>query len=836
MLQYTDMERLTKLFQPEHYQLTFDINQKKRTYRGSVCLKGQKASPEITHIKLDAVDLQIEQIIVNQAEVEFSYDQKIITIPVSEATEQQIDIKFSNNITEQMYGIYPCFYEFEGQKEEIIATQFESHYARYAFPCIDEPAAKATFTLTLIVDADQTVLSNTPVAKQTTKRNRQLVCFETTPKMSSYTLGFVIGKLIKISGLTKSGVEINTYASRAHKSEELEYSLQIAIDALDWYEQYFGVPYPLPKCDHVALPDFAAGAMENWGLVTYREALLLVQPDTPIDLRNSIATVITHELAHMWFGNLVTMWWWDELWLNESLASILEIKCLDAIRPELHVSSNYYAGTLFSALRRDSLPGIQPIITPINQPEEISTIFDGAIVYSKGACLMHMIEHWVGEETFRAGLQNYLQKHAYSCASTHDFLKIFKRLSQLPIDQVTPGWLNQPGFPLIKVDANWQISQEQFGYKSDQTWQIPLTLTDGATTLEKPTKISPQVVNSISATYAVVQYDKKVIDDILPQITNSSEVSQYYFLTCQLLLAERNYEPYANLVTQIEQFSHKSDYLTWLGLARIINNLRTIVAEDKLGLDSLNQLAGELATAKLNQIGLSPQANESISHYRLRNILVDLAVEARSPKVINDLNALFQTNLEQIDADLRPNIIAAKLLSSENNGQLINQLFSEYKATTNPDLKDDIMAGLTYCTKENELEAIVKHLDNRETIKPQDIIMWYAGIIRQKIGRDRAWLWLQNSFTNLIDLFKASGDYGDFVRITASVFSTTKQLDEFQGFFTPHQDDPTLKREIKVGVEQISSKAKLVEAQQSATIQALKSALSSQSKSSTTKS
>ncbi|MGI6612631.1 MAG: M1 family metallopeptidase [Candidatus Nanosyncoccaceae bacterium] len=827
------MERLTKLFQPEHYQLTFDINQKKRTYRGIVRLEGCKTSPEITHIKLDAVDLQIEQVLVNQTEVEFSYNQEQITIPTTEDSKQQIEIKFSNNITEQMYGIYPCSYIFEGDKEEIIATQFESHYARYAFPCIDEPAAKATFTLTLVVDADHTVLSNTPVVKQITKRNRQLVRFETTPKMSSYTLGFVIGKLIKISGLTKSGIEVNAYASRAHQPEELEYGLRVAIDSLDWYEQYFGVSYPLPKCDHVALPDFAAGAMENWGLVTYREALFLVQPDTPIDLRTSIATVITHELAHMWFGNLVTMWWWDELWLNESLASILEIKCLDAIRPQLQVGDNYYAGTLFSALRRDSLPGVQPIITPINQPEEISTIFDGAIVYSKGACLMYMIESWVGKEIFQTGLQYYLKKHSYACASTKDFLKIFQRLSQQPVNQIIQKWLNQPGFPLIETNRNWQIRQRQFGYKTEQTWQIPLNLADKKLVLEESVKIAPQVINADGATYAVVKYDDTILNEILPQIINGDQISQYYFLTSQLLLAERSYQPYASLVPHINSFSHSSNQLTWLALARIVNNLRVVVADNKLGQSDLNQLAGSLAAAKLNQTGLLPQPEESINSYRLRSTLVDLVVDARETETLNDLSSRFNPNFDQIDADLRPNIIAAKLLSSSDNNELINQLFSSYQTTTNPDLKDDIMTGLAYAPKQSELEIIVQQFNNREIIKPQDIIMWYACLVRQRTGRSLAWRWLQDNFANLIDLFQASGDHGDFIRITAATFSTPEQLAEFKNFFTPYQEDPVLQREIKVGIKQITSKVNLINKQQKLVAQALRSALSSHNSSST---
>lgn len=826
------MKHLLDLFQPDNYHLTLDINQKKQTYQGVLILTGQKNDQANGQIKLDAVNLQIKQVIVNKVKVNFTYDQKIITIPVDDSTSQQVEIKFSNTISKQMYGIYPCSYDYNGQKEEIIATQFESHYARYAFPCIDEPAAKATFDLTLITDSDQTVLSNTPVSEQVVKRNRQLVRFETTPKMSIYTLGFVIGRLIKLEGLTKSGVQIAAYASRTHQSSELEYGLQIAIEALDWYEQYFGVPYPLAKCDHVALPDFAAGAMENWGLVTYREALFLTQPNTPIEVKTSVATVITHELAHMWFGNLVTMYWWDELWLNESLASILETKCLNAIRPGLQVDDNYYANTLFSALRRDSLPGVQPIVTSINQPEEISAIFDGAIVYAKGACLMHMIESWVGTETFRTGLQIYLQKHALTCANSNDFLKIFDRLSNKPISQVLQKWLKQAGFPLLTIDQNWQLSQQQFGYKSSQTWQIPL-IKQTNLNLEQPSKITHTLLNPKGNIYAVVHYHDKLQQALLPELINGQPVTQYYFLTCQLLLAERSYQTYAKLVPHITQFSTSEHQLTWLGLARIINNLKNIIEDRTPSLADLRQLIGDLVAPKLDKLGLSPQPNESINYYRLRHILLDLAITARQSQILKALSTSFTLDLAQVNADLRSHAIIAKLLDKPTDTELIQQLLSTYQNTTNPDLKDDIMTGLTWCQSAEDIQLIVTQLNNRSIIKPQDIILWYAGLIRHKTSRDLAWSWLQSNFINLINLFQASGDYADFVRVTASVFNRPQQLAEFCEFFTPYRHDPALQREIEVGTKQIKSRVELIAKQQDTVAQALRSALSSHNKSST---
>ena len=832
------MEHLSDYFKPNNYRLTLDINQKNLSYRGSIIISGEKTDASVEQVKLHAVDIKIEQALINKTETEFTHQDGIIIIPVGEDVHQHIEIKFSNQISSQMYGIYPCSYKLGKQEELIIATQFESHYARYAFPCIDEPAAKATFDLAIIAEADYTILANTPSTERVIKRNRQLVRFETSPKMSTYTLGFVIGKLVKMAGLTKSGIQVSVYTSQAHQKSELKYALKIATRALDWFEQYFGVPYPLTKCDHVALPDFAAGAMENWGLVTYREALLLSQPDTPIDTKTAIATVVTHELAHMWFGNLVTMKWWDELWLNESLASILENKCLQAIQPKLQALDDYYAGTLFSALRRDSLPGVQPVITPINRPEEISTIFDGAIVYAKGACLMHMIENWVGADCFQAGLQSYLKKYAYSTAGTDDFLKIFDRLTQKPVSQVLKKWLHQAGFPLIEAVSygeEWRIRQQQFGYKTSQAWDIPINF-GGKQLLIKAGEVqptTPTVINQNTATYAVIKYSDN-LDQILPNILKGDAVSRYYFLTCQLLLAENNYQPYKDIVPLVKHFSASQDQLPWVALARILHNLKTILETSEAGLSALQRFTSQQVVPKLTKIGLIAESNESINNYRLRHLLINLAVMARDAGILNLLSQQFTSDPNQIDSDLRHNVIAAKLLQDKDKSlDLIQSLLEVYTKSNNPDLKNDIIAGVTLCSWPAGVNLILEQLNKRSIIKPQDIIMWYAALVRQTPSREASWRWLKNNFEQLISLFQASGDYSDFVRATASNFTSQEHLADFEQFFESYRKDSVLEREIMVGAEQIKAKASLIKQQQQAVFQALKSALSNHTKSST---
>ncbi len=833
------MQSLTKHFRPENYRLTLDIDQKDHNFSGIVSITGVKKATE-TKVKLNAVNLEISHVSVSGKPAKFDYDGQIVTIDVGDETSLIIQVKFRGDVSNQMCGIYPCFYQKDGLKQEIIATQFESHYARRAFPCIDEPVAKATFDLTIITEQGKTVLSNMPIAQQISKRSRQLVRFETTPKMSTYTLGFVVGDLVKLEGVTKSGVQVAAYASSAHKPEELSYGLSIAIDALDWYEDYFGIAYPLPKCDHVALPDFASGAMENWGLVTYREALLLVQSDTPLSIRESVASVITHELAHMWFGNLVTMRWWDELWLNESLASIFENRCLAAIRPEIKAEDSFYANSLYSALKRDSIPGVQPVLTPVNTPEEISTMFDGSIVYAKGAYLMHMLEGWVGKEAFRQGLTIFLEKNKYGCPSTQNFTKIFDQLTDKPVSNTLSVWLKTPGFPLLEAQCTGKsthIKQSQFGYESKNLWPIPIKTPDGYFLLtEKECNFhnDGKIINDEATTYAVTSYDNQ--DDVLKTLGQSkSPIARYYFLTNQLLLANHNYPDYSQLVKLIASFGDSQDYLTWVGLSRIIYNLKNLIENSAHDLSNLSRLVSSQINPIITNLGLTSKNNEPIDNYRVRSIAIELGIALENSGLTDTLSEQFDDNLSVITPDLRENIIRAKL-ASDCSPKLIDQLLSAYKETTNPDIRDDLSCALGLTKNHTLIEKLLTLLTDETMIKSQDILSWYAYLVQNTQGRPLAWQWLKQNFTWLTKQFSDNGDYADFVRVSAFCFSTQDLLRDFKKFFAPYENDAILRREIAVGAERISIKTMLIEKNQNSISQEIKNQLSNHSNSSTVKS
>ncbi|MCA9340722.1 MAG: aminopeptidase, partial [Candidatus Saccharibacteria bacterium] len=383
---------------------------------------------------------------------------------------------------DQMHGIYPCYFEHDGVKKELIATQFESHYAREAFPCIDEPGAKARFNIQLTTKPDQTVLSNMPIDEQSVVEDKLVTRFKTTPRMSTYLVAFVVGELHRKTSRTTSGVEVNVWATPAQTAESLDFALDTAVKVIEFYDDYFGTAYPLPKSDHVALPDFTVGAMENWGLITYREIALLADPKiVSVSGRHYIATVIAHELAHQWFGNLVTMAWWNDLWLNESFATLMEYIAVDAIHPEWNIWLDFISNESIAALRRDSIQGVQSVQVDVNHPDEISTLFDGAIVYAKGARLLRMIQYYIGDESFRAGLKHYFGEHAYKNTVGNDLWVQLSDASGKDIAAIMNAWISQSGYPVVSVTRDGDsvtISQQQFFVgphePSEKLWPIPL--------------------------------------------------------------------------------------------------------------------------------------------------------------------------------------------------------------------------------------------------------------------------------------------------------------------------------------------------------------------------
>ena len=395
----------------------------------------------------------------------------------------RLDISFDGILNDQLHGFYRSTYTDDaGTTHTLAATQFESTDARRAFPCFDEPALKATFATTLVVDEGLLAVSNTTeTGRESRPGGKARVSFATTMPMSTYLVAFVVGPLEATEPVDCGGVPVRVI-HRPGRAGQTGFALDVAAHGLEWFSDYYGLPYPSDKVDLVALPDFAFGAMENLGCVTFREVLLLVDPGAASqpDLQR-VAAVINHELAHMWFGDLVTMAWWEGIWLNEAFATFMETACTDAYRPDWQVWSAFCRSRA-SALATDALGNTRPVEYPVHSPAEAEDMFD-VITYEKGAALVRMLEQYLGPETFRAGVRLYLRRHAYANTVTEDLWDSLADASGQPVRQIMDAWIHQGGYPAVAAtttDHGLRVSQRHFTLDprraDERSWVVPLRL------------------------------------------------------------------------------------------------------------------------------------------------------------------------------------------------------------------------------------------------------------------------------------------------------------------------------------------------------------------------
>ncbi len=491
--------RLPGHVRPERYKIMLRPNFEDFTFEGeeTIYLTLEKSAKEII---LHSVDLEILSVewIHKSKEVwagKISYDKKgetaTFTFPKNlQKGKGELKLKFKGFLNDKMRGFYRSKYMVDGIDKHLVTTQFEATDARRAFPCFDEPSQKAIFDVTLMVPSHTTVISNTiESAIREHEAGVKIVEFEPTPKMSTYLLAFIVGEFENIEGERGNGELVRVFTTHG-KKEQARFALDVAKRCMDFYEEYFDIPYPLPVLDMIAIPDFAAGAMENWGAVTYRESTLLIDEERSSTANKQwVAMVIAHELAHQWFGNLVTMEWWTHLWLNEGFASFIEYLAIDHIFPEWDIWTQFVGTELADALHLDSLKNTHPIEVEVGDPAQISEIFD-KVSYSKGASILRMLWKYLGEEDFRDGLRHYLKKHAYGNASTGDLWEALSEVSGKNVGKIMANWTSKPGHPLISVkekvkSKKLELTQNRFFISpvskeesNDKTvWSIPLSMT-----------------------------------------------------------------------------------------------------------------------------------------------------------------------------------------------------------------------------------------------------------------------------------------------------------------------------------------------------------------------
>ena len=830
--------RLIQTFVPEHYQLSVTLDRIGRTFTGTVTINGESVVGA-QNIVLHSKDLAIQSVIFDGKQADFSLVDQELTITHPDITDGThiVVVRFSGEITDGMHGLYPCYYEHDGIKKELLATQFESHHAREAFPCIDEPEAKATFDVILTTEQSVVVLGNMPVKDQRVEDELLVTQFETTPRMSSYLLAWVVGELQKKSATTKSGVEVNIYATPAQASESLDFALDIATRGIEFFNEYFEIPYPLPKSDHVALPDFSSGAMENWGLITYREIALLTNPETgSLMTRQQAALTITHELSHQWFGNLVTMKWWNDLWLNESFANLMEYICVDALEPDWHIWLDQATYEVVQALRRDSLDGVQAIRTEVHHPDEIATIFDPSIVYAKGGRLLRMLQTYIGGTVLQAGLKAYFKKYAYQNTEADDLWQCLSDASGQDIGLLMNTWISQSGYPVLNVsdDGNQiYLSQEQFFVgphePSEKLWPIPLgasdeniprLLTERTLTVERSSDL-PLVINHDSTAHFITHYTPSLLAKLVGSLATLSDIDRLKLLNEQALLAQASLISSAALIPLLGYYKNEAVEAVWDIMLVALNELKKFVENNEQLESKLRAFAGDLAEKQFAQLGWEQKPHESESDTKLRSIIVGLMIYSERPDILAKVHQIYElTPLEKLDPNLRVNILGT-IVRYAPDQTIIDTLLTKHQETTSSELKEDIASAVTATRDPAVIERLLGLLKDQTIVRPQDFMRWYVWLLRNRYARTATWQWGRDNWPWMEETFGGDKSYDSFPRYVAICLTTSLQLEEYKVFFIPLKDHVALKRNIELGILELGSKIEHVARDEAAVQKAL---------------
>lgn len=813
--------RLFKEFQPNHYNLKIILEENSLKFSGHATIYGQTVKNNTKKIKLHAKDLNIISASINGQIAKTSLTEDELTLEVKNILPKNIElsIEWNGKITKSMHGIYPTK-TISG--ETIIATQFESHHAREAFPCVDEPEAKATFDITLETN-DVDVLCNMPISSQETLPDkRKKTVFQTTPVMSTYLVAFVSGKLQRVSTNTSNGTEISVWSSMDHDIESLVFPLEVAVKTTEFFNEYFGVDYPLPKCDHVALPDFSSGAMENWGLITYREMALIADPNTvSTSSKELIATVIAHEISHQWFGNLVTMKWWDDLWLNESFATLMEYLVIDAIYPDWNVMTSFAAGEALSAFRRDILPGVQPVMTSVNHPDEISTLFDPSIVYAKGARLLLMAYHLVGDKAFRKGLKKYFKNHAYSNTVGSDLWLALSKASGKDVASIMEPWITTPGFPYITVERKNSdtitLRQEQLittKFSNNKVWPIPLwsnkRLDQGIFDTRKLTTqaTSPIRLNTIGGHY-VTKYDNS--SDLMQlfksiQKGDLSPHSRLLVLHDLVLLAKCHKESLSDAILALKYFQHDKEESVWSVIQVVIADTRMLIEDDEKIENKLREIVWRLIQPNYQILGWIDRPEDSTNDRKLRSSIIGLAIYSEQQDTISKSLEIYKQSkdLTNLPSDIRGSILAG-LVKTNQKGVFTN-LFKKYPVIKQPDLSLDVAGALCATKQSKNIDLLINNLKNEKFVRHQDLDRFVVYLLKNRYSRDKAWKWLVENWTWISNNFASDKSYDSYPRYAATAFSTTKGLNQYKKLFVGLKSEPALTRNIELGIKDIENK------------------------------
>lgn len=839
---------------PQSYNLQIKPDFQTFTFKGFVSILVNILEP-VREITLHAADLEIETSAVNMqcalestpvypplhpGEVRLDKEAETVTfafaveLPVGNA---RLNISYSGILNDKMAGFYRSQYPGKnGQTSYLGVTQFEATDARRALPCWDEPARKARFQVSLVAPDHMAVLSNMPAEFDSFDQGLRTVDFAATPTMSSYLLAWVVGELEYIETVTNNGTRVRVYTTPG-KSEDGRFALDTAKRILEFYNEYFGIPYPLPKLDLVAVPDFSAGAMENWGLVTYRENALLIDPvNSSASAYQRVAEVVAHELAHQWFGNLVTMQWWTHLWLNEGFATWMASFVLDHLFPEWDIWTQFVGDEYASALSLDGLRSTHPIEVAVGHPHEISQIFD-AISYSKGASVIRMIHDYIGADAFRAGLQIYLQRHAYHNATTEDLWRALSEASGQPVGEIMETWTKQAGYPLVKVLPSkagfLEVTQKRFlaggnaltEEESRQRWRIPLVFTKRHP-LQKPTLDKTMIgssssirdigdvdggvgkLNSGQIALVRINYTPQQWQKLAEEVENGElmPIDRYGILADALALTRAGHLSTSQLVYLLYSYKEEENYTVWRAVLEVLGALNNII-EERPGEIFWEAFARFLLGPIGKKLGWDGKAHEVHTTKLLRAEVLNMLGGYGDSETVTVAKSRFYDHFSGARS-LDPNLRAAVYDTVVKHSNSPYDLRVLYEKENFQEEKVRLLRAMGKFVHPASLSAVLDYGFNSGKVRSGDCIYFLATMGSHARGRRAAWQFLKDNWDKIRRQYSSGGlaMLPHIINLTCSGFARFTDADEIEQFFKDHPA-PSATRAVAEAVERIRVRA-----------------------------
>ena len=837
---------------PTHYQITLQPDMNEFTFDGLEVIDIE-VKETTSEISLNAAELRVPSGMlirdgrwIRASAIAVDEENETVTLTFPEPIEPgpaQLDLRFVGELNDKLRGFYRSQYvNPEGEVSYLATTQFEATDARRAFPCWDEPACKATFQLTLNIPAEMVAVSNTPILEQAgLDAGYKSIMFGRTPIMSTYLMAFVIGDLSHLEQEAVNNTRVGVWTTRG-KEDQGRFALETSARMLGFFNDYFGIPYPLEKLDHIAIPDFAAGAMENWGCITYRETALLVDPEnSSAGTRQRVAEVVAHEMAHMWFGDLVTMEWWDDLWLNESFASWMGTKATDWAFPEWEMWTQFVNMDTNRALSLDGLKNSHPIEQEVKDPAEISQLFD-AISYSKGASVIRMLEQFLSPEVFRQGLHQYLNANQYANARTEDLWAALEEASQLPVTAIMNTWTGQMGYPVLRVETEQSgdhlevaLSQERFVYDNllgesepeDLVWQVPVGITqsggdEGASLVMNEPQARVQLprpvgadswfkVNPSQTGFFRVNYSEEDWQRLIPAISalTLSATDRLGIQNDAYALSKAGLLPITQFLDIAGAYENETDASVWSDLASNLRDIELLVADEPCH-ENFRTFARNLFGPAARRIGWDAREGEGHLDALLRSTVLSQAGGYGDQELLGQASDRFQTYLSD-SSSLHPDLrgVVFSLAAQAGDDDTYNQL---WELARQADLQEEKIRLLLALSRFNQPELLQETLRRTLTddVRSQDTISVVTSVAANLKGRQLAWQFVQDNWDEF-DRRYGSGGFG-LMRLVSVCgnFVDAAKIEEVETFFRDHPA-PAGERTIRQSLERVRLNSRWLE-------------------------